>query len=174
MAKPPSRLASVMNRPTPMHDTRRWPQPLLDDVQASATALSSDLATALAERVEELNTTHHEFRQGLHRAFLRVLTLAKRREQQVLLFDEALPGFTLLLFKKDPQGQGWAHPSAEPVLADPRQSPEMAASALVIEAFVARTHNRVLVIESTDSVFVFFPASDIKRNLKEMGFYHVD
>lgn len=174
MAKTPSRLASALSRPAPLQDTRRRQVPLLDDVQASATALSSDLATALAERVEELNTTHHEFRMGLHRAFLRVLTLAKRREQQVLLFDEALPGFTLMLFKKDSQGQGWTPSTAEPVLPDPKQSPEMAASALVIEAFVHRTHNRVLVIESIDAVFVFFPASDIKRNLKEMGFYHTD
>ena len=174
MAKTPSRLVSALSRPAPLHDTRRRQVPLLDDVQAAATALSSDLATALAERVDELNTTHHEFRMGLHRAFQRVLTLAKRREQQVLLFDEALPGFTLMLFKKDPNAAGWTEPTKEPVLADPQQSPEMAASALVIESFVARTNNRVLVIESIDAVFVFFPASDIKRNLKEMGFYHTD
>lgn len=156
-------------------DTRQRNMPLLDDLNAAATALSSDLAAALAERVEELSTSDHEFRTGLHRAFLRILTLAKRQNNnKPILFDDAIPGFTALLYKKASFSETWKAKGKEPALEDPRQSPEMAASALVIEAFVARTRHRVLVIESPDAVFVFFPAADIKRNLKEMGFYHTD
>lgn len=175
MPKRSSRLSEAIDANQSVMDARRKTVPLLDDLNAAATALSSDLAAALAERVEELSTTDHEFRSGLHRAFLRILTLAKRQDNnKPILFDDAIPGFTALLYKKEPQADTWKQKGKEPVLDNPRQSPEMAASALVIEAFVARTKHRVLVIESPDAVFVFFPANDIKRNLKEMGFYHTD
>jgi len=32
----------------------------------------------------------------------------------------------------------------------------------------------VLTVESDDALFVFFPASDVKKNLKEMGFYYTE
>jgi hypothetical protein len=174
MPKQSSRLSEAASAHLPV-DTRQRNIPLLDDLHAAATALSSDLAAALAERVEELSTSDHEFRTGLHRAFLRILTIAKRQaNNKPILFDDAIPGFTALLYKKESFATHWKAQGKEPALDDPRKSPEMAASAVFIEAFVARTRNRVLVIESPDAVFVFFPASDIKRNLKEMGFYHTD
>jgi hypothetical protein len=177
MPKPSSRLSDAVGAQLTQQDTRHKSIPLLDDLNQAATALSNDLAVVLAERVEEISTSNPEFRAGLYRAFLRVLTLAKRQaDKDVLVFNEAIPGFTVILFKKEPLSQTWqpTGKGKEPPLDDPRQSPAMAASAMVIDAFVARTRNRVLVIESSDALFVFFPAADIKRNLKDMGFYHTD
>lgn len=175
MPKPSSRLSEAVGVQAAQPDSRHKTIPLLDNINAAATALSNDLAVALAERVEEISTSNPDFRAGLYRAFLRVLTLAKRQtDQDVMLFPEAVPGFTVLLYKKEPLSVTWKTEGKEPALDDPRKSPAMAASAAVIDAFVARTKNRVLVIESTDALFVFFPADDIKRNLKDMDLYHTD
>jgi hypothetical protein len=157
----------------PQSDHRRRTFPLLDDVTAAATALSGDVTAALAERLEELNTAHHDFRSGVHRAFMRVLTLAKRQDKRVMIFEEAIPGFNLILFKKDPQADTWKSRGKEPALADPA-APEIATSALIIGEFVKRTHHRVLVVESPDALFVFFPAEDARANLREMDLYLTD
>lgn len=173
--KSPSRLSEAVSARMPAMDTRRKNISLLDDINATATALSSDLGAVLAERLDDLDTNHHLFRTGLHRAFVRILTLAQRQsDKPAMIFEEAVPGFSVILYKKVLSAQVWAPAGQESVLDDPRQSPEMAASAMLIEAFVARTNNRVVVIESPDAVFVFFPASDLRRNVKEMGYYHTD
>lgn len=149
----------------------------LEDFDKAATLLGQDVSTALGEHIDELSTYHHEFRVGMVRIFMRVLRMARDRQEQVLLFNEAVPGFTLMLFKKDASPESWKEdakelPSEEAMEAE--SGPEIAAAGQVIAQFVHRTGDRVLTVESDDALFVFFPASDVKKNLKEMGFYLTD
>jgi len=158
----------------PSHgDHRLRPGALLDDIQASAMALSSDLAAALVDRIEELATSHHEFRRGMNRAFVRVLTLAQRQDKRVLVFDDVLPGFKLILIKKEPTSTVWKRKGAEPELGS-TTAPEAQAAAALIAQFVKSTGNRVLLIESADGLFMFFPAEDLRKNLREMDLYFTD
>ncbi len=144
----------------------------LEEVDQAATLLSQDVSSLLSERVDELSTYHHDFRVGINRVFLRVLRMARERSEQVVLFNEAVPGFTLMLFKKDPASWTATEPTSEAVAAE--SGPEIAAAGQVISQFVRRTGDRVLTVESDDALFVFFPTSDVKKNLKEMGFYFTD
>lgn len=146
---------------------RHRPVALLDDVQAAATALSADLAAALDEWLGDVPVA---FRPAMTRAFHRVLTLAKRQDKRIVIFDDALPGFTMVLLKKTPQAATWKRTGAEPPMA-PAISPEAQASAALIDQFVQRTHNRVLVVESADALFIFFPAADLQKNLRDLDLY---
>lgn len=151
----------------------------LEKLEEAASLLSQDVAGALVDRVDELSTYSHEFRVGMNRVFCRVLRAASTRQEQVVLFNEAVPGFTLLLFKKDPSQAQWNTPemAAAPAAATQvleEAPPEIVAAGHVIAQFVQRTGDRVLTVESDDALFVFLPASDVKKNLKEMGFYHTE
>ncbi len=142
------------------------------EIEASAQQLSQDVSSLLSEKVDELSTYHHDFRVGMNRVFLRVLRLAGAQKEQVVLFNEAVPGFTLMLFKKNPEE--WKSSEALEKEDDRESGPEIAAAGQVITQFVRRTGDRVLTVESDDALFVFFPTSDVKKNLKEMGFYYTD
>ena len=169
--------------------TKAW-----SDVSAAATTLGSDVASALANEIEELSTHHHEFKAGIQRAFIHVLTVAKKRNERVVFFDEAVPGFTFMLFKKDPTAPCWQPPSGVYALEDAlkkgregkrknkqistpptiEQSVEAVAASQLITQFFSRTAHRVLSVETDDAVFLFFPVSDLRKNLREMGFYFTD
>lgn len=149
----------------------------LEDIEPAAAALSQDVSSLLSEKIDELSTYHHDFRVGMNRVFLRVLRMACARAEQVVLFNEAVPGFTLMLFKKDPSRWAADAPASASKKAEAEaeeSGPEIAAAGQVITQFVRRTGDRVLTVESDDALFVFFPTSDVKRNLKEMGFYYTD
>jgi len=152
---------------------RRFAMALEEHGQA-ATALSQDVTSVLASAVDELATHGQEFRVGMNRVFLRVLRMARAASEQVMLFNEAVPGFTLLLFKKDPQQAQWGPAPSTPEAVQEENGPELAAASRVISQFVQRTRDRVLTVETDDALFVFFPASDVKKNLKEMGFYFTE
>lgn len=147
----------------------------LDDCVQTATQLGQDVSSLLSERIDELSTHHHEFKVGMTRLFLRVLRIARDRAEQVVLFNEAVPGFTLMLFKKAPEQWGAiaGGPERAPAQED-ASGPELAAAGHVIAQFAQRTGERVLTVENDDALFVFFPTSDIKKNLKELGFYYTD
>jgi hypothetical protein len=49
-------------------------------------------------------------------------------------------------------------------------SVEWQAVSKVIDCYFQRTGNRVLAIETEDALLTFFPVSDMKRNLREMGY----
>ena len=152
---------------------RRFSKVFGDQMDEAASQLAQDVSTVLAEQVDELSTYNHDFRVGMARVFIRVLRLAHSRKEQVALFNEAIPGFTLLLFKKDPSMWTLEGDGAQEAAAV-EESPEVAAAGQVISQFVQRTGDRVLTVETDDALFVFFPASDIKKNLKEMGFYYTE
>lgn len=151
---------------------RRFSHVFGDQMDEAASQLAQDVSTVLAEQVEELSTYHHDFRMGMTRVFTRVLRLAHTRKEQVALFNEAVPGFTLLLFKKNPTSWSFDGEASESV--EEGESPEVAAASQVISQFVHRTGDRVLTVETEDALFVFFPASDIKKNLREMGFFYTE
>lgn len=149
-------------------------------LEQTAKQLASDIAVALSSQIEELNTYSHAFRSSLMRVFLRVLRLGSKQDQQVVLFNEAVPGYTLMLFKKQvdtdllalaPQRarRGSKAKSKQDALLA-ASAPGRAAEALIGEYF-HRTGKRVLVVEHPDALFVFFPATDLRKNVRELGFF---
>lgn len=152
---------------------RRFSKALEQHDQAAA-ALSQDVASVLAASFDELATHGQDFRVGMNRVFLRVLRLARDYKEQVMLLNEVVPGFTLMVFKKDPQQAGWNATAPSDEAHQAEAGPELAAAGRVITQFVQRTRDRVLTVETDDALFVFFPASDVKKNLKEMGFFFTE
>lgn len=162
---------------------------LLGGAADAAAALGHDVAIALAERVDELDTSGHDFRAAMTRVFGSVLASAATRSGRVLLFEETVPGFTLMLFRKSPPAPASARAGGvrpgdvkpgdvKSAAASPSgnghaepPAPERLASEMLSEQFGRRTGARVLVVEGADSVFVFFPAQDVRKSLREMGLY---
>lgn len=160
----------------------RWAPSLQDPVEVAKVAalLSNDVAIALGAELEDLETGH-EFRNSLHRVFLRVLRMAAEREEVVLFFNEAIPGYTMMLLKKGaeapvPTKKKASLPAVpfDPSTSSLASTPEGQAASLMIEAFFERTSSRAMTIEHPDALFVFFPAADLRKNVREMGFYSVD
>ena len=168
----------------------RWAPALSDPKVSEALAqlLSNDIAIALGNQLEDLETSRHEFKRALLRVFMRVLTMARQRDEVVLFFNEAIPGYTLMILKKgvtpEPvtpkksKGKVAKEESAsdgfDPQGSHLESSPEGQAAALMIESFFDRTSSQALTIEHPDALFVFFPATDFKRNVRDLGFYSLD
>ena len=164
----------------------RWAPSLEDPAETSRIAglLGNDVSVALGAEMEDLETGRHEFRAGVQRVFIRVLTMARQRDEVVLFFNEAIPGYTMMLLKKgvsplpsahaDGNGRAPAPAPFDPASSSLQATPEGQAASLMIEAFFERTHSRAMTIEHPDALFVFFPASDLRKNVREMGFYFVD
>lgn len=156
----------------------RWAPLLADAAEVSRVAglLSSDVAVALGSELDDLETGH-EFRTSLHRVFLRVLRMATKRDEVVLFFNEAIPGYTMMLLKKgvempEPKKKKSKAPATfDPATSSLDATPEGQAASLMVEAFFERTQSRAMTIEHPDALFVFFPAADLRKNVREMGFY---
>lgn len=139
--------------------------PFFEDLEKTSISLSSDISLVLAMEIDDLPTHKHEFRQGMQRAFLKLLTRSVKETKRVVVFNDAIPGFVLMLFKKSPSVyQDWSIDSDE-------DTSESEAAAVLAKQYFNRTKHRVVTVESEDALFVFFPVADLKKNLKEMGFY---
>lgn len=143
-----------------------------DDFEKTALSLSSDITLALTMEIEELPSHKMEFRAKMQSTFMHILNAATLREEQVIFFNDAVPGFTLMLFKKKPIDEVFDTPIEWDIYSD-EDSPEAYAASVLAEQFFKSTKTKVISIESEDSLFVFFPVSELKKNLKEMGFYNL-
>lgn len=141
-----------------------------EDLEKTALSLSSDITLALTMEIDELPTHKMEFRSKMQNTFMHILKTATTRDEQVIFFNDAVPGFTLMLFKKKPIDEVYDTPIEWDINSE-EDSPEAYAASVLAEQFFKSTKTKVISIESEDSLFVFFPVSDLKKNLKEMGFY---
>lgn len=168
----------------------RWAPALSDPTVAEnlAQILSNDVAIALGNQLEDLETSRHEFKRALLRVFIRVLTMARQRDEVVLFFNEAVPGYTLMILKKGITAVSIDHKASpkpkslkdneqgsfDPDQAHLESSAEGQAASMMIESFFERTSTQAMTIEHPDALFVFFPATDFKKNVRELGFYSLD
>jgi hypothetical protein len=134
--------------------------------------MASAIIAVLDEALDEAGDFEGDFRPAFQRACRRVLTSAAERSENVLFFHDAVPGFTVILVKKD----GWLAALPEAVPATPKTKALVdrerdGAVQGLIEAYVRRTGNRVLSIEGADVSIVMFPVADLRHNLKDMGFW---
>lgn len=164
-----------------------------DTVSWMATAVIGVLSDAL----DDWDAHEADFRSGFQRCCRRMLTQAAAREERVLFFHEAVPGFTVIVMKKDgwlgaDSGIAWSDPTGSSATGSSHGSskdrggkgngagPDLqplidkerdAALNAIINAYVTRTGNRVLTIEGDDVSIALFPVTDLRANLKEMGFW---
>lgn len=127
------------------------------DVEEGASLLAHDVSVALSERIEDLSVTQPEFKSGMVRVCARTLKMCQSHQESVVVFNEAVPGFTAIVFRQ--------------VGARALTAVEMEVVAALIQRFVSRTHDRVLTIHCNDALWLFLPALDMKKNVREMGFY---
>lgn len=163
------------------------PRLLLEDIDSMALWMTSAVVSMLSDMFDDL-TAEGEFRSSFHRSFRRLLNTVNTREEKVVFFHEAIPGFTALVVKKLGWAE-WVHEEAVPKSTKSRSIKDLDASPSpsssqdsdieedrnnavqsIIHAYVHRTGNRVIFIEGKDLNLVLFPASDLRHNLREMGF----
>lgn len=147
---------------------KRKSTPAFQNLEKTAISLSNDISLVLALEIDDLPTHKSEFRQGMQRAFLRVLVEATNVDKKVIVFNDAIPAFILMLFKKD--SSSFEEPIEWSINEDEETKVSKAANILAKQYF-DRTKNKVVTVETEDALFAFFPVSDLKRNLREMGFY---
>lgn len=176
----------------------------LDGVEDVVAWMSTAVLGMISDAVDDFNPYDGEIRLGFQKCFRRLLTATAQKEERVVFFYEAIPGFTVMAVKKE----GWGldkEPSAAKntpknelskksskikvikntdqlisgdhaqasteQIADPFEKERSEAIEALVGAYVQRTGNRVLAIEGSDLVLVLFPVSDLKKNLREMGFW---
>lgn len=143
-------------------------------IEKTAAILASKLSVVLNEALEELHSSHLEFRGVLQTTFFKILAAAHSQVDSIIIFNEAVPGYTLMLFKKNPLAMQKTISKKEES-AYIAQKPEPSSSTfractILADQYFKRTGNKVLSVESQDALFAFFPVEDIKKNLKELGF----
>lgn len=141
-----------------------------NDLQKLIQQISTELSNYLAEEIEELNVSSYLFRDGLNRALSFVIESALEKKESILVYPESIPGFTLMMFKKNPVIKLKSELKVESV-NNIKELSEQNAMNTVLSNFMAKNDNRVLVIENDDIVFALFPVSDTKKNLKELDLY---
>lgn len=142
----------------------------MKDFEKTADFLSQEIARFITEKEDDIIPNHVEFRKIMYRIFIKVLKMAAERAEPVfLLDDETVPGFSVMLFKKTNYTPVEKKEINEQDKHEEPQSIELKAASIIVSKFVERTGNSVITIETDDVVFIFFPSSDLKKNLDELG-----
>lgn len=137
-----------------------------EDLSYTAMSISNDVCNALALEVEDLNVRSSVFRQGMERSFIRVLNALYKKQEQFVIFPEAIPGYTLLTFKKQNRDVYFVELKREPSA----ELKEFTIVNSVLNNFFKK-NQQILLIENKDIIFAMFPVSDIKKNLKDLDLY---
>lgn len=144
-----------------------------EDINSTAEKIADDLSLFLKKDIDELNVYSHVFKAGMHRYVARVLNALFKNPKPVAIFPDSIPGFTLIVFKKNPNApitEGRKEKEKRNPVQEVKQSEAVEG---VMEKFFTQTQNKqkVLVIENEDMIFGLFPVADTRQNLKAMDLY---
>lgn len=139
-----------------------------EDLHKTAATLAYDIASFLAEEIEELNVYSHLFKSGLERNLIRVLSSLYKQEEPVVIYPDSIPGFTMMVFKKTTPAEA---PKTVKTKKTPIEKKETQVIDSVINRFFAKNQQKVMLIENDDILFALFPVADTRKNLKEMELY---
>lgn len=150
-----------------------------DAVDASSSALAREIAQALAEEIEEVDSYDRRFTGTLTRMFVRVLRMARSSPEIVLFFHEAIPGYTLTLVKRDlgelpKPGHRSPRRGSKTVRMKKEQESDLPgdlqAAHILIRSYAERTGKSVILVEYNDAILLFFPAENFRRSVEELGY----
>lgn len=144
-----------------------------EDISNTAEKIAEDLSVFLKADIDELNISSHLFKSGMHRYVSRVLNALFRNPKPIAIFPDSVPGFTLIVFKKDvsaPQVQARTEKEKRNPVQEVKQSEAIEG---VMSKFFNQQNNKqkILVIENEDMIFGLFPVADTRQNLKIMDMY---
>lgn len=135
-----------------------------------AVQMANDVCVALAIEVDELNTSVHDFRKAIESTTWRVMQHIDKSDERVGIYEEALPGFTLMVVKKN---DGKIETSVKPTNASEVEviSDTFEAASLVIQQFMKKSKQSIISIEHESIVVILFPVADTRKHLKALGLY---
>jgi len=142
----------------------------LADISKTATFLAHDISNFLSEEIDELNVYSYTFRTGMERCLNRALTSLEKQVQPVVIFPDAIPGFTMMVFRKSVPS------NTEIDIPKEKRNPveevkELQVLDNVISRFFNKNQQKVILLETDDMLFALFPVADTRRNLKAMELY---
>ena len=139
----------------------------LEDKESAVNYLSSYIGMVLANEFEDLPTHKNSFKNEMKKIFNRILNTLSEKKEKVIFFDIQM--FYLFLMRKDSFKL-----ENENFLTDKDiQSIENIAANKIIDKYNEKNNNKnkIIKIEYLDILFVFFPNKNMKKTLKDMGFY---
>lgn len=71
------------------------------DTSKVISLISVDLSHYLSEEIEELNVSSYLFRDGLNNALSFVFNSLQSKKENILVYPDTIPGFTVMVFKKE-------------------------------------------------------------------------
>jgi hypothetical protein len=138
------------------------------DLGMIAHEMAQEVLVALMEEVDELNAMSHEFRSAMESTAFRVMQHIDKSQERVAIYEEALPGFTLMAIKKQ---DGRIAPCPRRIGEEEIAEETFEAAALMIQNFMTRTKQHILSIDHEAVLLILFPVADTRKHLKALGMY---
>lgn len=144
-------------------------KPLLSGYENKETAvnyLSSYIGMVLANEFEDLPTHKNSFKNEMKKIFNRVLNTLSEKKEKIVFFDIQM--FYLFLMRK----QSFKMEEHDFIIDKDVESIENIAANRIIDKYnETNNKNKIIKIEYLDILIVFFPNKNMKKALKELGFY---
>lgn len=130
--------------------------------------LSSDIGVVLSTEFDDLPTHKITFKTEIKKIFSKIINNIMSKDERVIFIDIQM--YSVFIIKKqssqfDEKNQLW-------FVNEKVESIESNATNKIIEEYRNKNPNgKIIKIEYVDILFVFFPTQNMKKTLKELGFY---
>jgi hypothetical protein len=142
------------------------------DLRQIARQITQDVLLALNAELDEVHFSGAAFRHVIESTTWRVMQHIDRSSERIGIYEEALPGFTLMVFKKnDGPIQESSADRFEKSVDEVSSSEEMQAAEMLMENFFSKTQKNIMTIEHEHVIIIMFPVSDTKKHLKTIGLW---
>jgi hypothetical protein len=165
------------------HITDTQHKSVYGDLRQIAKQMAQDVMLALNAELDDIHFTGAAFRRAIESTTLRVMSHIDQSDERMGIYEEALPGFTVMAFKKadgpiqestSPERNNLKNAHANGAGADGLvrdESAEYQAASMLAEHFLTKSKQSIISIEHDHVLIVMFPVADTKKHLKTLGLW---
>ena len=139
------------------------------DLDIVASRIAVEVTFSLSEEISELNVYSSNFRMGLHRMARWILISLFENKEKCVVVPDAIPGYTAMGFKRESFNLT-GKKTAEGAPSLEKNTVEKQAATMILEQFLEKQKSVVMVVECRDLLLMLFPVSDMRSNLRKLGY----
>ena len=148
-----------------------------DNVFQIAYSLANEISEAIHDEMESVDIFNEKFKKQLNFVFIKILKNIFTAEEKTSVYYEAIPGFSLISLRKTEAIKIKNNKAEKKEIIEAQNELSFNdVNDIIVELakkYFDKTNSNIMVIENDFCFMLFFPVSDLKKNLKDLGFYYI-
>ena len=136
------------------------------DIKEIAKEIAKETCHEIQEELEHLDIDLNKLNTDVEQIAVRILNHISTQEDRIAIYEEAIPGFTLLAIKKSKSIENTGNPK---IAVKPQDQTDLEYCSIMFDQYLKNSDKSIISIDHPSILILLFASCDLRKHLKSFG-----